>query len=335
MCVKAKGTGAQHGRQTNKELAKQEQYGPRIYSDFLYVCEVGVSTPMLALRFSRSGRMAATALEQKGLTQYGVKFFAGFIQQTGVRMFINKSDGEPAMKALKDAAAKALEGIESIAQESPVGDHQANGDIESTVRTLKAQMGATRFALESRLGRQLAHDDPFLTRIPTFAGDTIARFRKVPDGETLWEREQGRKWAGGSLEFGERFFMKEAKERASGAVKRDWEPKLIEARYLGQHARTGAMMSITADGIVCGRRGSRLPEAERWPSQAQPRQSEENEGDQNLSGPETKLNKEYDRNEPNSTRHLQRLHQEQMHMRTTASKPKELEGKTLEGENPM
>ena len=73
--------------------------------------------------------MAATALEQKGLTQYGVEFFAGFIQQTGVRMFINESDGEPAMKALKDSGAKALEGVESIAQESPVGDHQANGDI--------------------------------------------------------------------------------------------------------------------------------------------------------------------------------------------------------------
>ena len=152
-------------------------------------------------------------------------------------MFINKSDGEPAMKALKDAAAKALEGVESIAQESPVGDHQANGDIESTVRTLKGQMRATRFALESRLGLPLAHDDPILTWIPTFAGDTIARFRKGPDGKTAWEREQGIKWAGDSLEFGERFFMKEAKERASGAVKRDWEPRLIEARYLGT-ART-------------------------------------------------------------------------------------------------
>ena len=72
------------------------------------------------------------------------------------------------------------------------------------------------------------------------------------------EREQGRKWAGDSLEFGERFFMKEAKERGSGAVKRDWEPRLIEARYLGQHARTGAMTSVTADGF-----GRRSPKAER------------------------------------------------------------------------
>ena len=115
--MKAKVTGAHHGSQTNKELAKHEQYGARIYSDFFYMCEEGVSTPMLALIFSRSGRMAATALEQKGLTQYGVKFFAGFILQIGVRILINKSDGEPAMKALNDAAAKAFEGVEE--------DHQA------------------------------------------------------------------------------------------------------------------------------------------------------------------------------------------------------------------
>ena len=80
VCVKAKGTGAQHGRQKLKALAKQEQDGPRIYSDFFYM---GVSTPMLALKFSRSGRIPATALERQGLTQHGVKFFAGFIQQTG------------------------------------------------------------------------------------------------------------------------------------------------------------------------------------------------------------------------------------------------------------
>ena len=204
---------------------------------------------MLALKFSRSGRMAATALEQKGLTQYGVKFLAGFTQQTGVRMFMNKSDGEPAMKALKVAAAKALEGVESISQESPVGDHQADGDIESTVRTLKAQMRATRFALEGRLGQPLAHDDPILMWIPTFASDTIARFRKGPDSKTPWEREQGRKWAGDCLEIGERFFMKEAKERASGAgrAKRTRVAKAMRETRTSQAQRRNATRRSTRE----------------------------------------------------------------------------------------
>ena len=79
-----------------------------------------------------------------------------------------------------------------------------NGAIESAVRSSKAQMRATRFGPESRLGRQLAHDDPILMWILSCAGDTIARFRTGPDGKTPWEREQGRKWAGDSLEFGDR-----------------------------------------------------------------------------------------------------------------------------------
>ena len=200
--------------EVDREMATQEQYGPRFYSDFFNMSEAGVSTPMLALKLSGSGRVAAAALEQKGLTRYGVKFFAGFIQQTGVRRVVNTSDGEPALKALRDAAAKALEGVESTGQETPVGDHQANGDIESAVKMLKAQMRTTRSGLESRLRRRFAHDDMILTWIPTLAGEAITRFRKCSDGKTLWEREQGRKWAGDSLEFSERFFVKE--DRGAG-----------------------------------------------------------------------------------------------------------------------
>ena len=74
-----------------QEVATQELYGPRIYQDFLYMSETGVAAPMFASRPSRTGRVTATTLEHKGLTQ------------TGVRKFINKSDE-------KDAAVKALEG---------------------------------------------------------------------------------------------------------------------------------------------------------------------------------------------------------------------------------
>ena len=100
--------------------------------------------------------------------------------------------------------------------------------------------------------------------------------------------------------------MKEAKERGSGAVKRDWEPRLMEARYLGQHARTGVMTGITADGNfmedldvdhpkqsvgisqvgriskecrgIFDRRACQCRRSMLRLSQSQPRQSEENEG---------------------------------------------------------
>ena len=57
------------------------------------------------------------------------------------------------MKTLKYTAAKAQDGIESIGQESPVGNHQANGAIELAVRTLKAQTRATRFGIGEQAGQ--------------------------------------------------------------------------------------------------------------------------------------------------------------------------------------
>ena len=81
--------------------------------------------------------------------------------------------------------------------------------------------------------------------------------------------------------------MKEVKERGSGTVKR------VGAWTHSSEESGPAREDITADGIVCGRLGRRLPEAERWDlrptgmpsrrsmlrlSQAQPRQSEEKGG---------------------------------------------------------
>eukprot|EP00971_Amphidinium_carterae_P313078 6221951-Amphidinium_carterae.1 len=58
ICVAAKGTGAQHRRKAHN--ADTEREGPRIFSDFFYMSSHEGSKPMLALKFSRSGRVAAT-----------------------------------------------------------------------------------------------------------------------------------------------------------------------------------------------------------------------------------------------------------------------------------
>ena len=120
-------------------------------------------------------------------------------------------------------------------------------------------------------------------------------------------RRLGRKWAGDSLEFGERFFMKEAKERASGAVKRDWEPEAHRSQVSwtartdgcrdGYHCRRScswkAWTSIARNRALGSNRLARSQRSTLKsilrPNQGQPRQNEENEGDQNLSGPETQL----------------------------------------------
>ena len=94
VCLASRGTGTPHFRR--KGAIDDEQEGPRIMSDYFYMNDDVESTPMLVMKFSRSKRIAATALPFKGITEYGTKVFARFIQSTGVRRFINHSDGEPA-----------------------------------------------------------------------------------------------------------------------------------------------------------------------------------------------------------------------------------------------
>ncbi len=48
-----------------EERRKAESDGPRIWSDYFYMSENGVSTPMLVLKFSRSGRIAAWLWSRK------------------------------------------------------------------------------------------------------------------------------------------------------------------------------------------------------------------------------------------------------------------------------
>ena len=104
VCLAPRGTGTPHFRR--KEAIDDEQEGPRIMSDYFYMSDNTESMPMLAMKISRSKRIGATALPFIGVAEFGVKTFACFIQSTGVRRFVNHSDGEPALKALKDMAAR-------------------------------------------------------------------------------------------------------------------------------------------------------------------------------------------------------------------------------------
>ena len=151
--------------------------GPMICSDFFYMStdEAG-STPMLVVKSTRSGRISATALEQKGVTAHGVRFMAEVMVRTGLRKFINFSDNESSLLLLKAAAARSVKGAEAIPKECPVGDHAANGHAESAVRQVKDQMRTIRIGLERKLRRVLEETDPILTWLPTFAADAVSIF---------------------------------------------------------------------------------------------------------------------------------------------------------------
>ncbi|CAE8638172.1 unnamed protein product, partial [Polarella glacialis] len=171
ICVASRGLGQQHRRRAERSR-DEEREGPRIFSDYFFMSTEEESTPILGVKFLEI-QEPGTALP------LGVKFFARFIAETGVKRFLNCSGKEPAILALREV---------------------------------------------------LANDVPILMWIPTFAGEAIARYRRVADGKTPWEREKGTRWKKPALQFSEQIFIKEAVER-QGKPKRDWDSSVVPARW--------------------------------------------------------------------------------------------------------
>ena len=113
--MKAKSIESQHLRQQRAKLIQREQDGQRFFLGFSYMLEKGAPTPHLAIKISKSGRIAAIALEQQGLTVWREVLCSA---QTGVRRSINTSDAEHSMKALRAAAATVREAAEAIPPET-------------------------------------------------------------------------------------------------------------------------------------------------------------------------------------------------------------------------
>ena len=178
----------------------------------------GVATPMLASRFIKSGRVTATTLEQKGLTQ------------TGVRKFINKSDEEVALKAFKDAAAKVREGVESILQESPDGDCRADGssDGRHVVRVVPCAPKVSHAPKENRTSAEIRRRKYF---VEAQLGAAEAEQRSIESGRSpLRVREAGARQGTVLSSFAKPDKTNEQLKADKNQTARDRDPKTLETK---------------------------------------------------------------------------------------------------------
>ena len=161
------------------------------------------------------------------------------------------------MVALKLAAIKDVPHVEAVPQEPPVGDHQANGDIEVAVKDIKRMVRTIKIGLESKLKVKLEDDDPVLAWIPWSVAENANRYRIGPDSKTAEQRRTGKRWREPAVEYGEKIYFKEATYHHHFDA---LELKMVEGRYLGHHGRTGALLAITSEGVRRGKGLRRLPE---------------------------------------------------------------------------
>ena len=79
----------------------------------------------------------------------------------GRNEIILKSDGEPAIVAVREALARC-HGGQVTPEQPPKGEHQANGLAEVTGRHIRDQVRVMKLQLQKMLGRQVLEDEPVM-----------------------------------------------------------------------------------------------------------------------------------------------------------------------------
>ena len=201
--------------------------------------------PMLVTKDKRTKMIWARVVPAKGVNAHAVKQLAKQITLLGYKKIVFKSDGEPAIKALKEAVRCEIS-ADVIPEESPVGDHSANGDIENAIKQVQGQIRTMKDALESRYGERIPRDSHTLPWLVMHAATTITRYRKDADGITAYRRWKGKEFKRDVAEFGENVWYLKSDSAGRDKYASRWQ----EGIWLGIMDDTGEIIVGTDEGVV-------------------------------------------------------------------------------------
>ena len=261
-CQRARATAQGHRR--NQELDEPEGQMPTLSLDYCYMNdgEEERALPCLLVKCHRTKRYWANTLPAKGTDPFAVARLKGVVNEAGFKQVLLKSDGEPAIVALKQKVKEDLRDVEIHLTEVPVEDHRANGFIEVGVRELKRQVRAILSDLQDRLGFEIDPTHPCLVWLARHAAFLLTRFRVGTDGKTAYERTYGRSWRTPLVRYGEHILYR---PRANQDGRRnDIAPRVSLGMYVGTGTRNSDVFVMTERGIMKGNSLSRRPPEEQF-----------------------------------------------------------------------
>ncbi len=189
-CVQGRRDAPPHFRQ--KRVAGEV---PEVAFDYAYIRrddEEEVAT-LLVMRDRDSKALRAWVLEHKGadLVETVDRAVTGIRQLGYSSRVLIRTDGEPALLALRNAIIKGLpDGATPIS--TPVGESSSNGGIEGAVKIVKGMLRVHLAALEKKISARFPSGHPVLTWLVEHVTDIISKYMVGVDGKTGYERLFGR-----------------------------------------------------------------------------------------------------------------------------------------------
>ena len=109
----------------------------------------------------KSGKINAHVMPQEGVHPYAVKRVVQDIRLLGYTRINLKSDQGHANRALL-TAVKNEQHCEIVTEMSPVGESQADGEIEGVIKIIKGVVRTMRLALQTRYGILIGEKHPIV-----------------------------------------------------------------------------------------------------------------------------------------------------------------------------
>ena len=211
-CVKGRARSRAHKRRDPEVKRDELRRMTRIYLDFYYngIGEEeeereeaeGVQdddegkegdSPSIVMYDSQYKLVASWVMQSKsvregGPNQWIPKILVKELEEWGYgnKRLILVSDGEAAIKALKDKMISLRE-VETIPEETPVGEHNANL-AEGMVRRVREQVRVLISQIESGVGGKISKDAVILQWAVNWAAKLISNYQVGEDGRTAFER---------------------------------------------------------------------------------------------------------------------------------------------------
>ena len=75
------------------------------------------------------------------------------------------------------------------AEQPPAREHQANGLVEETGRTIRDQARVLKLHMEPKIQREILEYEPIMPWLVRWAAMSVSRFLVGKDGKTAYERQ--------------------------------------------------------------------------------------------------------------------------------------------------
>ena len=174
---------------------------------------------------------------------------------------ILKSDGEPAIVAVREALARC-HGGRVTPEQPPVGEHQANGAAEEAGKNVRDHARVLKIDLQSKIKRKIRFDEPIMPWLIRWASMAVSRFQPGKDKKAAYERQTGRTCQVEVVPFGETVLYRKpevARDRHQ-ALEERWDKGV----WLGHARSTNAVLIATDDGVIKAWGVRRLAEGQQW-----------------------------------------------------------------------